>query len=150
MIIRRLVVLSTFIAVWASSVMAQELLPSTVLMRDMSNSFYRDLNSMVKGETPFDAKKAESAFRNLSAGAGKISATVNQSLKGKSSPDSRYAASPKVWENRADFDAQAAKLVQVLQESQPKAGTPEGLKAVYSSVNNACNSCHENYRVRTK
>ena len=149
MINRKLMLGAFLLVAWGSSAIAQELLPSTVLMRDMANSLYRDLNSMVKGEASFDAKKAENSIRNLSAGAEKISATFPPSLKGKSSKGGRYAASPKIWENKADFDAQAAKLVQILQESQPKAKTLEGLRAVYPNVNNACNSCHETYRLRT-
>ena len=59
MINRKLMLGAFLLVACGSSAIAQELLPSTVLMRDMANSLYRDLNSMVKGEAPFDAKKAE-------------------------------------------------------------------------------------------
>jgi cytochrome c556 len=138
----------SFAALLGGSVMAQEVLPSTALMGEQANYLYRELNSMVKGEKPFDASKADQMIANLIATSRKIPATFTENIKGKSSPDSRYAASPKVWENKADFDARAAKLQSVLEENRSKVQTLDGLKAAYPAINGACNACHETYRSR--
>jgi cytochrome c556 len=146
---RRATFLSLSIAVLlASSAIAQEVLPSTALMGEQANYLYRELNSMVKGEKPFDASKADQMVANLITTARKIPTTFTADLKGKSSANSRYAASPKVWENKPDFDSHAAKLLQVLEENRSKVQTLEGLKAAYPAINGACNSCHETYRSR--
>ncbi len=125
-----------------------DLLASTVIMREQSQLLYRDLNNMVKGEAPFDAAKADDAFAKLIVTATKLAASFPESAKGKSSPNSRYSASPKVWEMTAEFKAEIDKLTKVLQDNRSKANTLEGLKAVYTPVNNSCNSCHEVFRLR--
>jgi cytochrome c556 len=145
----RFALLSLSVAgVLSSSVMAQEVLPSTALMGEQANYLYRELNSMVKGEKPFDASKADQMVANLIATARKIPTTFTADLKGKSSANSRYAASPKVWEDKADFDGHAAKLLQVLEENRSKVQTLDGLKTAYPAINGACNGCHETYRAR--
>jgi cytochrome c556 len=137
------------VAVGLTSAMGQaDLLPSTKLMRDQGQALYRTLNSMVKGEAPFDAAKADEAFAKLIADANMISEAFPESSKGKSSPNSRYSASPKVWSNQAEFNEHAAKLKKVLQDNRAKAKTLDGLKEAYPAVNGACNSCHDDFRVR--
>ena len=86
---------------------------------------------------------------NLMGTARKIPSTFSDNLKGKSSPDSRYTASPKVWENKADLSTpHATKLIQALEDNRSKVQTLDGLKAAYPVINGACNGCHETYRVR--
>jgi cytochrome c556 len=133
----------------AGSVMAQsELLPSTVLMRQQGTLLYRGVNSIVKGEAPYEQAKVDELLRDLAATSVKISGAFPESSKGKESPGSRYAASPKVWETRSDFDAKAANMVKVMQGVQGKPKSLDDLKVAATTIGGACDSCHETYRVR--
>ena len=124
------------------------LLPATVLMREQGQLAYRDLNNMVKGEAPFDKAKVEDILAKLSATATKIPAAFPESSKGKISAEGKYSASPKVWEQAADFKASATKLQQVVDSYRGKIGTLDELKAAYPAINGSCNTCHETYRLR--
>jgi cytochrome c556 len=145
----RFVVALAGVAVAVTAVHAQsDVLPSTAVMRDMGQAFYRDLNNMVKGEAPYDQAKAAEAYAKLTAAAAKISASFPESSKGKTSANTRFSASPKVWEDKAAFDAAAAKLTKEIADNRGKVGTLDGLKAAYPAVSNACNACHEGFRLR--
>jgi cytochrome c556 len=123
-------------------------LPSTVLMGDVSELTYRTLNGMVKGEAPFDKAKVEEALTKLSADVDKIPAAFPESSKGKKSPDSKYTTSSKMWEQPDDVKDKVAKLKQIIESDRGKIDTLDQLKAAYPALNNACNACHETYRLR--
>ena len=148
MIIRTVLVTAAAVIGLSSAVAQSDKLPSTKLMSEQSQYLYRGLNLMVKGETPYDQGKADELFGKLIETAAKIPAAFPESSKGHAPPDARYSASPKVWENKADFEAHAAKLAKTLHDNRSKAKTLDGLKAAYSEVNGACNSCHDTYRLR--
>ena len=145
----RTVLAATAVAIGLSSAVAQsDLLPSTKLMREQGQHLYRGLNLMAKGEVPYDQAKTDELFAKLIETASKIPAAFPESSKGKTPPDARYSASPKVWDNKAEFNARAAKLAKELQDNRAKAITLDGLKAAYTAVNAACNSCHDDFRLR--
>lgn len=128
---------------------AQEtMLPSTTLMREQAQLLYRDLGAMMKGEAPFSAERAERNIARLIETSQKIPSAFPESSKGRMTPEARYAASPKVWETRADFEARAATLVSELKATQASFQTLDGLKVAYPRVNEACNGCHTVYRER--
>jgi cytochrome c556 len=133
----------------ASMACAQETtLPSTALMKEQQQALYRDLSSMMKGEAPFSAERAQRNITHLIETSQKIPAAFPESLKGRVTPESRYAASPKVWEQRAEFEAKAAFLLKELKATEASFQTLDGLKVAYPRVNEACNGCHEVFRVR--
>lgn len=145
----RIVLAGATLALGLTSVLAQSaVLPGTALMREQGQLAYRQLNGMVKGEIPYDKAKAEEAFDKLVDTSKKIPAAYPASSKGQSTADSRFSPSAKVWDNRADFEAHAAKLAKVIEDNRGKVGTLDGLKAVYPQLNDACNACHEGFRVR--
>lgn len=136
-------------SVCLSSVFAQSaLLPSTVAMRDMSQALYRDLQRMTRGEDPFNQAKAEAAMAKLIDVGGKLAAAFPESSKGKTSPETRYSASPKVWTSKAEFNAQIEKFNKVLQDNRGKVQSLDELKAAYPAINDTCNGCHEGFRLR--
>jgi cytochrome c556 len=146
---KRAIVSAVFVCCGLSFAFGQSAqLPSTQLMKQQGQLLYRDLNAMVKGEAAFDPAKATLLVANLVETAAKIPEAFPETSKGKTSADSRYAASPKVWEMQAEFRRDAARLAEVLAEYRQKAGSPDELKATYSAINNACNACHETFRLR--
>ena len=126
-----------------------DVLPGTKLMGEQARVMYRDLNGMVKGEAPYDKAKADAAIAKLKDTSARLVAAFPDSSKGKKSPDARYMASPKIWENLDAFKAKAAALSKAIDDNASKVGTLDGLKAAYPAINSACNSCHEDYRVRS-
>lgn len=123
-------------------------LPSTALMKEQQTALYRNLSAMMKGEAPFSADAAKKNIAVLFDTSQRIPAAFPESLKGRVTPDARYASSPKVWEQRAEFEAKAKFLVDELKATEASFQTLEGLKTSYPRVNEACNSCHEVFRLR--
>jgi cytochrome c556 len=119
----------------------------SALMKDKSQN-YGALNRMAKGENPYDQAKVDAAFAKLSEDAPKISSVFSQNTAGQSAPDSRFTPSPKIWQNKADFDARVAKFVKEIGDAKAKAKSVDDLKAVLPGVSQNCTNCHNEYRVR--
>lgn len=105
------------------------------------------LVQMVKGEKPYDAKVVEAAFAQWQKTAGK--------LPGLFPPDSKTGqdtrAAPAIWENKKDFEAEAAAFGKVVAENRAKAvSSLDGLKTAMPAVGKACSSCHDDYRLAKK
>lgn len=100
--------------------------------------------AMLKGEAEFDAGRAEMILRsmhNASLGFGYMfpdGATNDES-----------EASPKIWEDRAGFEA---KLASFQEAADAALKTPpadlEAFKQAFGSVTKTCKGCHESYRVK--
>ena len=131
-------------AVWAQSTA----LPSTTIMKELGQSAYGVLNRMVKGEIPYDQAKADEALAKMAAAAPKIPEAFPASSKGKSTPDSRFQASSKVWDTRSDFEEYAANLTKAITDNRGKVTSLDGLKAAYPALVENCDGCHKDYRLR--
>ena len=86
-----------------------------------------DVAKISKGETPFDLKTVQAALQTM-GDAAKIMPTLFPETS-KTGGDT--AALPKIWEDRADFDARWASF-----------------KVAYADVSKNCGGCHETYRAR--
>jgi cytochrome c556 len=148
MIIRIALVATAAFACMTSATAQSSLLPSTTLMRSMGSALYRDMTRMARGEDPFDQAKAQAAISRLIEDSKKTAGAFPETSKGKVSPETRYSASPKVWEDKAGFNTQIDRLAKALQENSDKVKTLDGLKAANTAINAACNGCHEGFRVR--
>jgi cytochrome c556 len=145
----RVIVAVAAAAICVTVVSAQsDVLSSTATMRDMSQPMYRVLNRMAKGEIPYDQAQASQAIAKIAEIAPKIPQAFPASNKGKATANSRYSASPKVWETRSDFEEYAANLVKAIADNRGKITSLDGLKAAYPQINDACNGCHQDYRLR--
>jgi cytochrome c556 len=96
---------------------------------------------MVRGENPFDAAKVDQAFAQFTETAQKLGALFPDDSK---TGDTR--ALPKIWEDRAGFNAAIAKFGTDVAENRSKVTTLDGLKAAWPAVARNCGSCHETYR----
>ena len=102
----------------------------------------KNVAAMVKGEAPFDAAKAAEAFTTWGKNAQQIPALF-------ASPPpagADTAALPKIWENKADFEAKAAALKKAADDGMGKTNSVDQLKAAFPAVSKACGDCHEAYR----
>ncbi|MBV9428699.1 MAG: cytochrome c [Bradyrhizobiaceae bacterium] len=103
------------------------------------------VTAMVKGEAPFDATKAQTAFATFADSAAKAPALFPDNSK----TGGDTAALPAIWENKADFDARLAKFGAAAKEAEGKVKDLDGLKATWGGfAKDNCGGCHEKYRLK--
>jgi cytochrome c556 len=96
---------------------------------------------MLKGEMPYEKATADAALKQLSETAAKAPALFPA---GSDKGDTR--ALPKIWENKADFDAKFAKMGQDVAAAQSKTGSLDEFRAAFGPVGQNCAGCHQDYR----
>ncbi len=141
---RRIAIAAASILIVAGfGVMAQQGDPVSQRQTLMKNNQdqVRLLTGMVRGQTPFDATRAQAALQTLERNAQQIPA-----LFPPGSQQGKTAALPAIWERKADFDAHAAKLAQDAKAAQTDITDQAGLQAVIQRVGQNCGGCHETYR----
>lgn len=115
-------------------------------MKAMGGAVGGVLVKMVKGEKPYDAKEAGDALAVMIAKADSIDAAV-LFAKGTES-GGETAASPKIWTDRAGFEANLAKLKAVLPAQSENVGKDvAGLKVAVAEIGKVCKACHGGYRL---
>jgi cytochrome c556 len=98
--------------------------------------------AMIKGELPFDARVAMAALQNFEAVGY---AFGDYFPEGSEQGDTR--ASPKIWEDMADFQADLAEFRE--NAAAGVAAKPETLEAFQASISEIgqnCQHCHEEFR----
>src|SRR3982750_1282753 len=86
------------------------------------------LSAIVKGEKPYDQATVDSALAQFEDTAKKLPNLFPASAKGMK-PEGDYSASPKVWEDKAGFDAKVASFAKVVGEAKGKIKDLDSLKA---------------------
>ncbi|SFK19823.1 cytochrome c [Bradyrhizobium sp. Gha] len=147
---RTLIVVGTLV-LGAGAVMAQQeiAVQQDNLMRSQAKSMYGVILKMAKGEIPYNQKAADEAIANLEADVAKIAKTFEVNPK-QAVVNATYGASPKVWQNKADFDSKIPPLQKAIADVKGKIHDVASLKAAYTAMNDRCNDCHETYRVKLK
>ena len=142
--IRRLCI-ALVIALGATPVVAQQnpILARQEIMKK-SDDDARLLTKMFRGEERFDAAKVASIYAAMEEGYKKVQGLFPDNSK----TGEKTRASPKIWENRADFDAKLAAFIKTATDAKAKATNEEGFKAVHTIVTKACDTCHADYRMR--
>jgi cytochrome c556 len=140
-----LVAAAALIALGTGAVIAQSdpIAARKALMKHNSDGA-KVLVAMMRGTAPYDAAKVAPVFSQW--------AETAQKLPGLFPDNSRTGeetrASPKIWENKADFDAKAAAFGKAVADNRDKAKESlDGLKAAIGAVGDACDNCHQDYRL---
>jgi cytochrome c556 len=141
----RTVLAMAAVAIGVSAVVAQTADPISArkaLMKSNGQNLGA-LNRMVRGEDPFDAAKVAAAFTTWGENAPKIAGLFppTSNVGGEAT-----RALPKIWDNKADFEAKAAALAKAVADNKDKAKTLDELKVAFPNVGGACNACHDAYR----
>jgi cytochrome c556 len=102
------------------------------------------LSRMSRGEAPFDAAKVSAIYAEMEANYKKVQSLFPDDSK----TGEKTRASPKIWENRADFDAKLAALIKTAADAKAKATNEAGLKEIHPAVVKGCDNCHADYRMR--
>ena len=121
----------------------------SLLMRSMLQDAFVPLRTMTQGKAPFDKASVDSSFALMLSNIDKVAPMWPPNSP--SDPAGRFGASPKVWENKADFDAKLVSFKNVVQSTQGSAaGSLDGLKDAFKRIDDSCNACHEPYRIRLR
>ena len=105
------------------------------------------VSAMIKGEKPYDQATVDSALAQFEDTAKKLPNLFPASAKGMK-PEGDYSTSPKVWEDKAGFDAKVASFAKVVAEAKGKIKDLDTLKASFPAVGKECGGCHETFRVK--
>jgi len=105
------------------------------------------LGPMFKGEKPYDQAAVNAALTQLDETAKKLPTLFPASVKG-AKWEGDYSASPKIWEDKAGFDAKIASFAKVVTEAKAKIKDLDSLKANFPGIGKECGACHETYRLK--
>ena len=121
----------------------------SAIMRSMQDKGFNPLRAMARGQAPYDKSGVEAAYKLLDEGTDKVAGLWP--ANSPSNPEGRFGSSPKIWENKADFDARLASAHKVIFATRMEAVSGlDGLKGAVEKVDAACGACHEAYRVRMR
>ncbi len=133
------------------AVMAQQDVAVTQqnLMKSQGKSMYGVLGKMVKGETPYDQAAVDAALKDLGADVPKIPTVFTPNPK-EDVVNATYGALPKIWQNKADFDAKVPPVSKTIMDVSGTVKDAASLKVAFDSIQEKCTGCHETYRVKLK
>ena len=107
-----------------------------------NNAHTRTVVGMMRGQAPFNLAQVQAALQNFVA-VGQQFPTLFPD-NSKTGNDTR--ALPAIWENKADFTAQATKLAQDAQAALTSIRDEATLRTEMPKVLQNCESCHTKYR----
>lgn len=103
----------------------------------------RPVGAMLKGEAPFELAKVQAALADYVAGTAKLPGLFpDNSMTGKTE------ASPKIWQEKAKFEAIFAKLGTDAKAASAAITDEASFKANIGKVLGNCKACHDDYRVK--
>jgi cytochrome c556 len=141
---KRLVIAAAIVTFGVSAAFAGVIEDRQALMKGIAGAT-KAAAGYAKGTTPFDAAKVKTLLQVYVDGAAKLpSLFPDDSKTGGTDPTT---ASPKIWENPADFKAHAEKLSADATAAMAATDTASFGKAFGVLASN-CNSCHGTYRVK--
>lgn len=106
----------------------------------------KNLTAMAKGEDPFDAAKAAAGFKALEDNFIKAKALFPDDSK----TGGETAATPAVWEKKADFMAKFDKAIADAKAAGTSSKDDASFKDAHKQVASSCGGCHKDYRVPAK
>jgi cytochrome c556 len=101
-------------------------------------------NKMAKGETPFDIAKVRDVYQVYTD----VAAKMHSYFPANSKTGGDTIASPKIWENMADFEARFVAWGKDIEKAKLDTKDLDTFKAQFANLTKACASCHENYRLK--
>ncbi|QDM22861.1 cytochrome c [Tardiphaga sp. vice154] len=133
----------------ASAVMAQQdiVKDRQATMKANGRALGGTLSAMAKGDKPYDQDAVDAALVVLDDTAKKLPALFPESTKGMKA-EGDYSTSPKLWEDKAGFDAKVASFTKVVTEAKAKIKDLDSLKANVGGIGKECGSCHEAFRLK--
>jgi cytochrome c556 len=131
-------------ALGATAVVAQQNpIAARKSLKKANNDNAKAMVQTIRGQTPFDATAVDAAFAQWAETAQKLPGLFPENSK--TGDDTR--ATPKIRQNKKDFDQKAAAFGKAVADNRDKAkASLDGLKAAIPAVGKTCDNCHEDYR----
>jgi cytochrome c556 len=105
------------------------------------------LSPMFKGDKPYDQAAVDAALTQLADTAKKLGTMFPASMK-DAKWEGDFSPSPKIWEDKAGFDAKVASFTKTVTEAQAKIKDLDSLKANFPGIGKECGGCHETFRLK--
>ena len=118
------------------------------VMGAIAKPYYGVLARMNRGQAPYDQAAASAALNLIAAESSKVATAFAPNVTPATQSD--YDASPKIWQNKADFDAKAAAFVKAVAENKDTAKNLDTFKVAFQNISKTCDACHETYRVKNR
>jgi cytochrome c556 len=146
--LRTVVVVGTLL-LGVGAVMAQQDLVTQAqnMMKANGKNLGGVLSPMFKGEKPYDQAAVDAALTQLDDTAKKLPTLFPASVK-DAKWEGDFSPSPKIWEEKAGFDAKIASFAKVVSEAKAKIKDMDSLKANFPAIGKECGGCHETFRVK--
>ncbi len=119
------------------------------LMRAQGKSVYVTILKMGKGDLPYDQKAIDDALAQLEASLPTIPKVFAENPK-EDVVNATYGSSPKIWQNKADFDSKVPPVIEAVAGLKGKIKDQASAKMAFDTLNEKCTGCHETYRLRLK
>jgi cytochrome c556 len=145
---KRVLVVAGALLIGAGAVMAQQDTvkeAQTVMKGNGKNA--GAMAAMLKGEKPYDQSTVDTALAQFEDTAKKLPTLFPASTKGLK-PEGDYSTSPKIWEDKAGFDAKIASFAKAVGEAKSKIKDLDSLKVAFPALGKECGACHETYRLK--
>jgi cytochrome c556 len=140
---RRIVLAVAALAIGATAVAAQtDVIAQRKALMKRDGDQAKTLVAMIRGQAPFDAAQAKAVF----AGFAEVAEKSQNLFPDNSKTGGDTAALPKIWENKADFNARLAKFAADSKTAEASVHDLASLKAAVAVVGKNCSECHELYR----
>jgi cytochrome c556 len=148
MMMRTVVVVATLV-LGAGAVMAQQdaVKNAQDTMKANGKNVGGVLSPMFKGEKPYDQAAVDTALNQLEDTARKLPAMFPASIK-DAKWEGDFSPSPKLWEDKAGYDAKVASFTKAVTEAKAKIKDLDSLKANFPGIGKECGGCHETFRLK--
>ncbi|MDO9561192.1 MAG: cytochrome c [Bradyrhizobium sp.] len=145
---RTVIVVGTLL-LGAGAVLAQQ--DAVKLAQDTMKANGRNMGTvlgpMVKGEKPYDQAAVDAALNQFDDTAKKLPTMFPASVK-NAKWEGDFSPSPKIWDDKAGYDAKVASFAKVVSEAKAKVKDLDSLKANFPGIGRECGACHETYRLK--
>jgi cytochrome c556 len=145
--IRTIVVAGTLLLGVSAVVAQQDMVKEAQTVMKGNGKNAGALGAMIKGDKPYDQATVDAALLQFDDTAKKLPTLFPASIKGMK-PEGDYSSSPKVWEDKAGFDARIADFAKAVAGAKGKIKDVDTLKVQLGAIGKTCGGCHETYRLK--
>jgi cytochrome c556 len=147
LMMRTVVVVGTLLLGIGALAAQQDQVKETQAMMKGNGKNAGAIAAIAKGEKPYDQATVDAAIAQFEDTVKKFPTMFPASLKGVKF-EGDYNPSPKIWDDKAGFDAAVANFAKVITEAKGKIKDLDSLKATVPGIGKACGGCHETFRVK--
>jgi cytochrome c556 len=148
-LIFRALIVGVALAMAATVVVAQQNVAEQqdALMKSLAKSQYGVLMRVARGQSPYDQAAVDGALAQMEEAVGKIATTFATNPK-MHLPEAKYSSSPKIWENKADFESKIPPVLAAIKGAKGKITDVASAKTAFDDINGKCGGCHDTYQLK--